>query len=205
MKKLLALILCFAFISSVSAQTFVDVDPSNWAYPFVEDMVAQGIVEEGYFFHPQNYVTRAEMVKMMVLATTGILDDQLPKTQSFPDVSWEDWYYPYVETAKLTGLIDGYADGFFRPERQVIRAEAVKIIVNGLGIPKSVDPPVNFRDYPNDAWFHIYVASAYNKGIVSGLANSKGTPQMMFAPSDPVTRAGISKVLSNGLAASTLY
>lgn len=206
MFRIFALSLVFLIsISSVHAQSFVDVDPSQWSYPFVEDMVAQGIVDEGYYFHPDRYLSRAELVKMMVLATTGILDDQLPETPSFPDVQPGEWYYPYVESAKVTGLIDGYPDGFFRPDRQVVRAEAIKMVINGLGIPKSIDPPVHFRDYDYSAWFQIYVASAFNKGIITGLANNQGQKQMVLAPSDPVTRAEMAKVISKGLAVSEVY
>ena len=34
---------------------------------------------------------------------------------SFPDVSENDWFYPYVMSAAQYGWIGGYGDGTFRP------------------------------------------------------------------------------------------
>jgi len=114
MKKIfLVLLSVVLFVPTLQAQTFSDVATKHWAYSYIEDMVDKGIIDEGYFFHPTRKLTRAELVKIMVIATTGIIDDQMPEEQTFPDVNPEDWFYLYVETAKLTGLIDGYPDGFF--------------------------------------------------------------------------------------------
>ncbi len=207
MKKPLSIIsiVIFLLVQNVHAQTFSDIDPNNWAYPYVEDLVEQGIIDDGYFFHPDRYLTRAELVKIMVIATTGVLDDRFPEDPFFPDVSASEWYYPYVTTARITGLIDGYADGYFRPDRSVIRAEAIKIIINGLGVTKSYDPPVKFRDYDQSEWFHIYTASAYNHGIITGKLNKNGQKQMVFGPSEPITRAEMAKITSKGLSVSGMY
>lgn len=207
MKKILTILLgvSFTFSQVFAIQAFVDIGPEHWAFPYVQDILAQGIIDDGYYFHPDRYLSRAELVKMMVTTTTGVLDDQLPESQSFPDVAPSDWFYPYVETAKITGIIDGYADGFFRPDRQVVRAEAVKVVINSLGIQKSVDPQVVFRDYNSSAWFHIYVATAFNQGIIQGRLNDRGVKQMIFEPSSPVTRAEMAKMISKTLAVSVVY
>jgi hypothetical protein len=199
---LLAVIL---LIPQVQAQTFSDLASNHWAYFYVEDLVAQGIIDDGYFFYPDRELTRAELVKIMVLATTGVVDDELPAESTFPDVSPTEWYYPFVETAKITGLIDGYPDGYFRPERNVIRAEAMKIIINGLGVAKSLDPPVKFRDYNHNEWFHVFVATAYNHDIITGKVNKRGVKQMLFGPADAITRAEMAKITSKGLAVSEMY
>ncbi|MBT4937193.1 S-layer homology domain-containing protein [Candidatus Peregrinibacteria bacterium] len=192
-------------VQGVSAQTFADVAPNHWAYSFIEDLVGQSIVDDGYFYHPDRFLARVELVKIMVIATTGVLDDRLPATPTFPDVKPDQWYYPYIETAHITGLINGYPDGYFRPGQKVIRAEAVKILVNALGIPKSYDPPVRFRDYGSSEWFHVYVASAFNSGVITGYTNDEGYKQMLFGPADFITRAEMAKITSKGISISTLY
>lgn len=205
MKKIIFIVSFFLCSNLSFAQTFSDVDPGNWAYTYIEDLVARGIVDDGYFFHPDDYLTRAELVKIMVLATTGIIDDRLPESPSFSDSDSTEWYYPYLETAKITGLIDGYPDGTFRPSKRVIRAEAMKIVVNALGIAKSYDSKIKFRDYDNQSWFNIYVVSAYEEGIISGLVNDKGREQMIFKPSDSITRAQMAKIISKAISVSELY
>lgn len=204
-KIIVSLLLCSISSVSVQAQTFVDVPESHWAYSYIEDLVTQNIIDDSYFYHPSKNVSRAELVKIMVLATTGVLDDRLPEKPTFPDTTPDNWYYPYVETAFITGLIHGYPDGSFQPGKEVIRAEAIKILVNALGIPQSLDPPVKFRDYSNTEWFHIYVATAFNKEIISGYTNKTGYKQMLFGAKDFMTRAEISKITSKGISISSLY
>ncbi|PCI24596.1 hypothetical protein COB57_04225 [Candidatus Peregrinibacteria bacterium] len=203
MKKFFLIFLSFLVCIPVFAQNFADVSSLHWAYPYVEDLLAKGVIDDAYFFRPQEEMTRAEVVKMMVVATTGIIDDQLPTVDSFPDVPFAEWYYPYVETAHLTGLVHGYDDGLFRPSQKVTRAEAVKIVVLGMGLPVEKNILVLFVDYPHDAWFHKYVASAYKNKIVEGKKDDRG--RMLFAPSDFVTRAELAKIISKAIAVSKLY
>lgn len=48
---------------------------------------------------------------------------------SFKDVKPGNWFYSYVMKASEMGIIDGYADGTFRPSEKVTRAQLAKIIV----------------------------------------------------------------------------
>jgi hypothetical protein len=206
LKKFLGLVFVFIFfVNIVNAQTFVDVNKKDWFYPYTEDLVKRGIIDANLYFHPQDFLTRAELVKIMVLASTGVIDDQIPDNSSFQDVNKKDWFYPYVETAKITGIIKGYPDNTFKPNQKIIRAEAVKVIVNTLGLPKNEIKEVRFRDYDKKEWFHIYVKSAYNAEIVTGLKNKQGYPQMIFEPSRGVLRSEMAKMLSKAFKVSSFY
>ena len=205
MKKTLFLLALFLLTPFAFAQTFNDVASNHWAYPYAEDLVEQGIIDDAYLFHPERKLARVELVKIMVLATTGILEDQIPYDPSFPDIDREQWFYPYVETAKITGLIKGYPDGLFRPGQTVNRAEATKIIVRGMGLPTNYGKKVKFRDYSPEAWFHQYVSTAFNTEIVQGEVNSRGVKQMMFHPEREVSRAEMSKMASRGLSVSAAF
>ena len=46
---------------------------------------------------------------------------------NFPDVPTGEWYYNDVQKAANTGLINGYPDGTFGPNRNMTYAEAVKL------------------------------------------------------------------------------
>ena len=50
-----------------------------------------------------------------------------PATPTFSDVPANHWSYAYVETAVLHGALAGYADGTFRPNANVTRAQLAKI------------------------------------------------------------------------------
>ena len=85
----------------------------------------------------------------------------------------------------LTGLgvIEGYEDGSFRPERTISRAEAVKIIISALGIPVSENGNYTtpFADVAPTKWYAGYVQYAYTLGI------TEGTSATTFSPDAKVT------------------
>ena len=47
--------------------------------------------------------------------------------KEFTDVNKEAWYAEAVEEAAFDGIINGYPDGTFKPEKAVTRAELAAI------------------------------------------------------------------------------
>lgn len=66
------------------------------------------------------------------------------------------WAKESIETAIRKGYVDGYEDGTFRPDKQVSRAEFVKMVVTGLNINVGVS---------GKEWFDAYVSAAVSAGI----------------------------------------
>ena len=117
---------------SPPAPSFIDVSPADWHYPYIETALLHAIVS-GYpdnTFRPNNNVTRAQLSKMIVLASLWPLLD--PPTPSFTDVLPTSPYYTYVETARAHALISGYGDGTFRPNNNATRAQLSKILFIAL-------------------------------------------------------------------------
>jgi len=85
------------------------------------------------------------------------------------------------------GVVWGYADGTFGPDREINRAEIMKIIlgasVDNIGSGKNCFPDVR------DEWFAKYVCYAISYGIVKGYAD--GT----FKPSQNVSFAEALKMV----------
>ncbi|MCF0151309.1 MAG: S-layer homology domain-containing protein [Firmicutes bacterium] len=85
---------------------------------------------------------------------------------------------------KLTGLgvLEGYGDGTFRPEKNVTRAEMVKTILAALKV-KVEEKTANtqFEDVDAGMWYASYIKTAVAKGIVEGK-----TPTV-FDPNGDVT------------------
>ena len=48
---------------------------------------------------------------------------------SFPDINPGDWFAPDIKKLTEAGIISGYPDGYFHPEREMTVAEFVKILV----------------------------------------------------------------------------
>ena len=67
------------------------------------------------------------------------------------------------------GAVGGYADGTFRPETAVTRAQYAKFIVAALGITKGTTLPAGFRDASEvQDWAVPYLAACLRDGIMTG-------------------------------------
>ncbi|MCD6109703.1 S-layer homology domain-containing protein [bacterium] len=87
---------------------------------------------------------------------------------SFPDVESNNPNYQAIMYLNEKGIIQGYPDGTFKPDKLVNRAEALKIIILPL-YQNLQDPESNpFPDVDPSAWFAKYVQKAKDIGVVSG-------------------------------------
>jgi len=112
-------------VPSPAAAVFTDVE-SHWSRPFVAPLAARGIVQ-GYpdgRFHPERPVTRAEFVRMMVLALDRPVPAQvlahLPPV--FTDMEPGHWSRAYVEAAWELGWLPVDAGDQFRGDEYITRA-----------------------------------------------------------------------------------
>ncbi len=99
----------------------------------------------------------------------------------FSDMNENHWAYEAVKALKEKGVLSGYADGSFAPDKTVSREEFVKMIVTAFGIDTD-GAASHFYDVFDDDWFYPYVSAAYCKGIVTG--NDKG----LFSVGADITR-----------------
>ena len=88
---------------------------------------------------------------------------------SFPDVSAQDWFYPYVASAAEYGWIGGYPDGTFHPSGSITRAEVAVIVNHMLGrtpdqsfVDRSLDRLVSFSDLNSSHWAFYPIMEASN-------------------------------------------
>ena len=78
-------------------------------------------------------VTRAEFVTMLVRATPGGSQIGQAATSPYPDVPRSHWASGFVEAAVSQGLVSGYSDGTFRPNKEITLAEGVSMALQLLG------------------------------------------------------------------------
>ncbi|MEI7885134.1 MAG: S-layer homology domain-containing protein [Clostridia bacterium] len=114
--------------------SFSDLGKCPWAMVAIEELVKKGIVNGmGEFkFAPNNTLTRAQFAKMIVLALGKTPDSKIAST--FSDVKISAWYSGYINKAVEIGLINGYTDGTFMPEKELSREEMLKIIITAMGV-----------------------------------------------------------------------
>ena len=110
----------------------------------------------------------------------------------FEDVADTD-YVKAVETLTALGVVTGYEDGTYRPEKTITRAEMAKLMVITLGYGDLVaGSKSNFKDTQGH-WADAYVALAAGKGIVVGTGNGN------FAPDRTVSYDEVYTMLVRGL------
>lgn len=96
-----------------------------------------------------------------------------------------------VESLRLMGVLDGYADGSFRPDSQLTRAQFCKMAVyalngeNQLGQYRTVTV---FQDVKPSHWAAPYINMASKgKGIIAGYPNGKFMPGAIVTYGQAVT------------------
>lgn len=181
------------FVVSVSAHedehTFTDVKDTHKNMPAIEYLVSIGTLQ-GYddgTFKPGNTVNRAEIMKILVKGQ-GIDPDPSLYKDCFPDVT-DEWFATSVCYAEAEGWVNGYLDGTFKPANTVNKVEAIKMLVNALGLddrlPDSVTEAL-FDDTDSSQWYAPYLKVAKNLNL---LEISSGN----FNPTAGMNRAGISE------------
>lgn len=158
---------------------FEDVSFFNEYYDAIVELKDRGIFE-GYpdgTFKVNNDINRAELLKILIEA-----QDLNPSVSNynycFEDVKAE-WFAPYICYAKQREWIQGYPDGFFRPETTVNKVEALKMLFMVYGENLQEGATVNslpFSDTSTSAWYAIYIWRAVQLGILEESSNSAFNP-----------------------------
>ncbi len=112
-----------------------------------------------------------------------------PAEWIFDDVSYLHENYDAISSLVDWGIFQGYTDGSFQPDRQINRAELLKILVAGQGIEPDAAVYKNCFSDVKTAWYARYVCYAKSKGWISGY--SDGT----FRPANTVNKVEALKML----------
>jgi S-layer family protein len=105
---------------------------------------------------------------------------------SFEDIADTD-YAKAINTLTALGIVTGYEDGTYRPEKTVTRAEMAKLLVVTLGYGDLVAGSVsNFTDTKGH-WADAYIALAAGKGLVVGTGDGKFTPDRTVSYNEALT------------------
>lgn len=117
---------------------------------------------------------------------------------TFSDVEVGSEYHDALGYLKTEGIVSGYADGTFKPNQTINRAEFTKIIVGATGYDSSKDPSgfdihstsgLNFSDVQSGAWYNPYLREAVQLGVIGGY------PDGTFKPAQDINFAEASKII----------
>ncbi|CAH0120162.1 hypothetical protein PAE9249_02675 [Paenibacillus sp. CECT 9249] len=172
-------------------KSFADM-ARHWARQDVE-MLANKLVAEGRGgsrFDGDRSITRAEFAALLVRALS--LEPDGAAATDFRDVAAAAWYAEDVSAAAAAGLVNGYADGTFRPDQTITREELAAMTVRALSyigvaaeIPaaQQADLLGRYKDAGRIGWAKAEIAGAIEAGLIQGMANSE------LGPDKSATRA----------------
>ncbi|MEN6461558.1 MAG: S-layer homology domain-containing protein [Syntrophomonas sp.] len=100
------------------------------------------------------------------------------------------WAGNNINKLVKSGVISGYPDGTFKPDKTISRAEFVTIIVRAFKLPPKAGKV--FADTANH-WAKDSIATAAAYGIVNGYNSTK------FGPDDNITREQMAVILDKAL------
>lgn len=107
---------------------------------------------------------------------------------SFSDVEADFHQYTSINWLQEQGVVEGYADGSFQPDKLVNRAEFLKMLYETIGM-EGHNPTLPFPDVPEYEWYTKYVKEAYETGVVQGY------PDGTFKPESTINLAEALKII----------
>lgn len=179
MKNLLSISLIaslvLALLPTLSRATgFTDVRPNVTPYAEAIINLQDNAILEGYrdgSFKPSSRINRAEFLKIILESRGGEFEGE----DCFPDVR-DEWFAKYVCTAVEEGIVEGYPNGRFSPEKAINFVEAAKIV--------SLAYEQDIESYPD--WY---------EGFVRALEGSKAIPLSIEELEQRITRGEMAEIM----------
>ncbi len=173
-----------------TAFSFEDVgEEYAWAKTAISKMAERGVINgmSAVRFAPGEALTRAQIAKLLVnLYQLDVVDSGAAVT-SYSDVAEGDWYAKPIAVMSGLGLVKGYEDGTFLPNKPVSREEMATMIgrtIEFLYGKEDVKYTLSFSDASDiSAYAEDYVARLTAGEVLSGYEDGS------FRPKNTATRA----------------
>jgi murein DD-endopeptidase MepM/ murein hydrolase activator NlpD len=132
---------------------------------------------------------------LQLKATDGKISGEsaIMKASLFSDIDESSTSYKAVTFLKNQGVITGYPDGSFNPEKVVSRVESLKFILKGANSRLITDAKLPFKDTKLNQWYSDYIATGYSKNIIAGYKDKT------FRPENTVNRVEFLKMLISSM------
>ncbi len=174
---------------------FLDLG-GHWGRSQILTLADLGLVNgmDEHHFEPDRKVTRAMFVT--ILGRMHGLHADFSAPISFSDVQENDWFAPYVTWASLSGIVNGYDDGTFCPNREITREQMALILIRyceayGRRLQESEEEPPAFTDQDRiSPWALEAVLRSRRCGLINGREDGS------FDPGGTATRAEMCAVIA---------
>ena len=170
---------------------FSDIDEDDWYYDNVMDAADNGYISgmgDGTF-NPMGSTTRAQFASMIANAMGYEADPEAPSM--FRDVADDFWGKAAINFCVENGILSGYDDGTFQPNKAITRQEAASILRNAFELTETTD-----ELFPDDSAIAGWAKeSVYLVKAAELMKGDAGTGN--FRPNSTITRAEAASILMN--------
>jgi S-layer homology domain len=168
-------------------KTFKDVTYPDFGRKEIEHLATLDIIT-GYpdgTFKPKRALSRAEIVTLLVKATTTAGAFAEEEVSIFDDVSERHWAKKYVNYAVRKRWVKGFPDGSFKPSGKLTRAQAISMFsrFNQLTSDKEITQE-GYSDVPPTHWAFKDVVLAKEAGWTDYITGNKFYPNSPFSRSE---------------------
>lgn len=173
---------------------FSDISEVPWAEEAVTALRKKGVIngKSDTLFCPNDYVTREEFAKMLVLAfEMNLVGEELP----FTDVAYEDWSYPYIKTAYIAGITKGVSADIFGKNERITRQDVCVMLMRAAECTETSLKSGAARRFNDDGDISDYAREAVAKISAAGIIS--GDESGSFNPRSGATRAETAKMIYN--------
>ncbi|WP_034971393.1 S-layer homology domain-containing protein [Agathobaculum desmolans] len=145
--------------ASGAGDIFIDVPGNLWCADEINAFANAGIIDVTSYFHPNQYITRAEFVEMLYRLMGS--PSYSRGTLRFRDVTGTA-NETAIYYAVSRGWVDGYADGTFRPFNYIARSEVAALMTRLLNRTSGGSGGA-YKDVSRTHWAYRYIqlASSY--------------------------------------------
>lgn len=169
---------------------FADVPAGSWAYEGTKYLHAIGAVsgDENLMFRPEEPITRAEFIKILLSSQKAELAAEEPADGGFADINGDEWYAPYINTAYGMGILSGDGENNAMPEKEITRQEIAAIVFRMTQkSSRELLQTAEFVSFKDEDTVASWALEAVRKLQLSGILS--GDENGCFNPASNATRA----------------
>ena len=166
---------------------YSDVSADDWYNNAVSTLTNAGILDgyEDGTFRPNGNITRAEFATI----TARFFDATYEGEDLFPDIDGH-WAQKYINESANAGIVNGYEDGTFRPQKLITRAEAMTMVNRTIDrhpdAEHLLDDMIVWPDNLETAWYYEQVQEATNSHTYTMHTDAEKNPYEIWSELLPV-------------------
>ncbi|WP_454941428.1 DUF7507 domain-containing protein [Evtepia sp.] len=166
---------------------YSDVPADAWYNNAVSTLTNAGIIDgyEDGTFKPDGNITRAEFATIAVRFFEATYEGE----NLFPDIDGH-WAQDYINEAANAGIVDGYPDGTFGPQKLITRAEAMTMVNRTIDRHPHKDhlleDMIVWPDNLETAWYYEQVQEATNSHTYTMHTDAEKNPYEIWSELLPV-------------------